>query len=61
MDPMKPASPAVTPRIDWNGSSRFAFAAPQRTPARWLPEFLGAKPSTATNPDLAALTIRIDA
>jgi len=63
--PPAPATPgaaaaAAAPGIDWS-ASHLRFAAPHRAPPAWLPAFLGSRPSASTLPDLAALTIRIDA
>jgi len=54
------AAAAAAPRIDWS-ASHLRFAAPHRAPPAWLPAFLGTRPSASTLPDVAALTIRIDA
>lgn len=54
------AAAAAAPRIDWS-ASHLRFAAPHRAPPAWLPAFLGTRPSASTLPNVAALTIRIDA
>ncbi|QKS29665.1 MAG: tandem-95 repeat protein [Candidatus Accumulibacter similis] len=60
--PPPPASApaAAVPGIDWS-ASHLRFAAPHRSPPAWLPAFLGTRPSASILPDVAALTIRIDA